>query len=127
MRACFVAALFVWITSEAAAPQPNILFIVADDQRPDTIHALGNEIIQTPNLDRLVTRGSVFSRAIAAYPICHVSQSRAAVRFALPAYPGGAIDPKLATLAPTFRKRLRDLLHRQDGTSTASRRRAATR
>lgn len=108
MKACFAAALFVWITSSAIARQPNILFIVSDDQRPDTIHALGNKIIQTPNLDRLVTRGSVFSRAIAAYPICHVSRAEiltgcCAFR-ALPAYPGGALDPKLATLAAIFRK-----------------------
>lgn len=108
MRACFVAALFVWITSGAAARQPNILFIVTDDQRPDTIHALGNEIIQTPNLDRLVARGSVFSRAIAAYPICHVSRAEiltgcCAFR-ALPSYPGGALDPKLATFATTLQQ-----------------------
>ena len=108
MKACFAAALFVWITCGADARQPNILFIVSDDQRPDTIRALGNKIIQTPNLDRLVARGAVFSRAIAAYPICHVSRAEiltgcCAFR-ALPAYPGGALDPKLATFAATFRK-----------------------
>ena len=32
--------------------RPNILFILADDQRWDTIGALGNPQIQTPNLDR---------------------------------------------------------------------------
>ena len=108
MRACFVAALFVWVTSGVEARQRNIVFIVTDDQRPDTIHALGNEVIQTPNLDRLVARGSVFTRAIAAYPICHVSRAEiltgcCAFR-ALPAYPGGSIDPKLATFASTFQK-----------------------
>lgn len=44
-------------------PQPNVLFILSDDQRPDTIHALGNEHIKTPNLDRLVHEGFVFNRA----------------------------------------------------------------
>ncbi|MEO6246479.1 MAG: sulfatase-like hydrolase/transferase [Opitutaceae bacterium] len=48
----------------AAAPdKPNILFIFADDQRPDTVAALGNAHIQTPNLDRLVRRGVSFDRA----------------------------------------------------------------
>jgi len=40
--------------------RPNILFILTDDQRWDTIHALGNPEIKTPNLDRLVERGFVF-------------------------------------------------------------------
>ena len=47
----------------APAPRPNVLFIFADDQRADTIAALGNRHIQTPNLDRLVRRGVSFSRA----------------------------------------------------------------
>ncbi len=43
--------------------RPNILFFFADDQRADTIAALGNPVIQTPNLDRLVRRGVSFRRA----------------------------------------------------------------
>lgn len=41
--------------------QPNVLFIFADDQRFDTIGALGNPVIQTPNLDRLAERGVAFT------------------------------------------------------------------
>lgn len=43
--------------------KPNVLFILADDQRFDTIHALGNEEIQTPNLDRLAAEGTAFTQA----------------------------------------------------------------
>jgi arylsulfatase A-like enzyme len=39
------------------------LFLFSDDQRADTIHALGNTHIQTPNLDRLVQEGMTFTRA----------------------------------------------------------------
>jgi arylsulfatase A-like enzyme len=39
------------------------LFLFSDDQRADTIHALGNPQIQTPNLDRLVKTGLTFTRA----------------------------------------------------------------
>ena len=46
-----------------AATKPNILFFFADDQRADTIAALGNPVIKTPNLDRLTHRGVTFSRA----------------------------------------------------------------
>jgi arylsulfatase A-like enzyme len=51
--------------SIAAAPdrRPNVLFIVADDQRSDTIGALGNQHIQTPHLDRVVKNGFAFTRA----------------------------------------------------------------
>ncbi len=43
--------------------RPNILFILTDDQRWDTIRALGNPEIQTPNLDRLVAEGFHFTNA----------------------------------------------------------------
>ena len=50
--------------------RPNILFIMTDQQRFDTIAALGNAHIHTPNLDRLVRRGISFSRAYASCPVC---------------------------------------------------------
>jgi arylsulfatase A-like enzyme len=59
----------------AAAARPNVLFLLADDQRPDTIHALGNEHIRTPHLDRLVREGTTFRRAIVAVPICVASRA----------------------------------------------------
>ena len=43
--------------------KPNVLFLLADDERFDTIHALGNDEIKTPNLDRLVAEGTAFTRA----------------------------------------------------------------
>ncbi len=46
-----------------ANKRPNILFILTDDQRWDTIRALGNPEIHTPNLDRLVTEGFHFTNA----------------------------------------------------------------
>jgi arylsulfatase A-like enzyme len=50
-------------TSTARAERPNVLFLFADDQRADTIAALGNAVIQTPNIDRLVRSGLAFDRA----------------------------------------------------------------
>ena len=43
--------------------RPNVVFILTDDQRFDTIHALGNNEISTPNLDRLARRGAAFTHA----------------------------------------------------------------
>src|ERR1035441_334163 len=45
------------------ADRPNVLVIFNDDQRADTIAALGNPVIRTPNLDRLCRQGMAFSRA----------------------------------------------------------------
>ncbi|HRT57200.1 MAG TPA: sulfatase-like hydrolase/transferase [Candidatus Paceibacterota bacterium] len=46
-----------------ASPRPNVLFFFTDDQRPDTIQALGNPHIRTPNLDRLASQGVAFTHA----------------------------------------------------------------
>lgn len=43
--------------------RPNILFFFTDDQRFDTIRALGNEHIVTPNMDVLVQQGTAFRNA----------------------------------------------------------------
>jgi arylsulfatase A-like enzyme len=60
---------------QSSGRRPNFLVIVSDDQRPDTIHALGNLVIQTPNLDSLVREGMAFTRAIAPNPICVPSRA----------------------------------------------------
>lgn len=61
---------FAWIFIAMLAPsasaqgkRPNVLFLVTDDQRADTIAALGNGVIKTPNLDKLVQRGFAFRNA----------------------------------------------------------------
>lgn len=43
--------------------KPNIVFIVTDQQRLDTIGAYGSPICKTPNIDRLAERGKRFLRA----------------------------------------------------------------
>lgn len=70
--ACLGHVVFV---AAAADNRPNVLLIVTDDQRPDTIGALGNDRIQTPNLDALVKRGTTFNRAVAPNPICTPSRA----------------------------------------------------
>ena len=44
-----------------AAERPNVVFICSDDQRFDTIRALGNPHIETPNLDAMVSGGCTFT------------------------------------------------------------------
>ena len=63
MPRSFLLSLLAWASVCSAATRPNIVFIFADDQRADTIAALGNPVIQTPHLDRLVQRGLSFTHA----------------------------------------------------------------
>ncbi|QDU71522.1 sulfatase family protein [Mucisphaera calidilacus] len=49
---------------------PNILLIMTDQQRHDTIGALGNAMIRTPNLDRLCDEGVAFRKAYTPCPVC---------------------------------------------------------
>ena len=50
--------------------RPNILHIFVDQQRFDTIGALNNPVIRTPNLDRLVRMGTAFTNAYTPSPVC---------------------------------------------------------
>ncbi len=50
--------------------RPNILLIFTDQQRADTIHAAGNPVIKTPNLDRLFREGTLFSSCYTPSPVC---------------------------------------------------------
>ena len=53
---------------------PNILLLMTDQQRFDTVAALGNPIIQTPALDRLVAEGTSFTSAYCPSPVCVASR-----------------------------------------------------
>ncbi len=52
------------------AVRPNILWYCSDQQRWDTIHALGNAHIRTDAVDALVADGVSFTRAYTQSPIC---------------------------------------------------------
>lgn len=55
--------------------RPNILWLCTDQQRYDTIHALGNPYIDTPNLDRLCRQGVAFLHNYCQNPICTPSRA----------------------------------------------------
>ena len=55
--------------------RPNILWYCTDQQRFDTIGALGNPHVRTPTLDGLVNDGTAFTHAYCQSPICTPSRS----------------------------------------------------
>ena len=55
--------------------RPNILWYCTDQQRFDTIGALGNPHVRTPTIDKLVASGVAFTHAYCQSPICTPSRS----------------------------------------------------
>jgi arylsulfatase A-like enzyme len=51
-------------------PPPNVVVILADDQRSDYLGCAGHPIVKTPNIDQLATDGIRFSNAFATSAIC---------------------------------------------------------
>ncbi len=57
------------------AAQPNIIFIITDQQRYDSIAALGFPWVETPNLDVLVEDGTSFDNCFITAPSCAPSRA----------------------------------------------------
>ncbi len=55
--------------------KPNLLFIWTDEQQYFTMKAYGNDLIQTPNLDRLASESFVFKKAYVVQPVCTPDRS----------------------------------------------------
>ena len=55
--------------------QPNLLFLYADQHRADTLGCAGNDVIVTPNLDRLAAEGVRFEQAWTESPICQPARA----------------------------------------------------
>ncbi len=58
-----------------STPQPNIIFILTDDQRWDALGFAGNQVIQTPEMDQLARQGVYFRNAFVTTPICAASRA----------------------------------------------------
>ena len=61
-------------SEEIQTQLPNILFISFDDLRPD-LGCYGNEVIQTPHIDKFAKAGVVFSRAYCQAAVCAPSRA----------------------------------------------------
>ncbi|SMF13260.1 choline-sulfatase [Tistlia consotensis] len=48
----------------------NLLVVMSDEHRRDALGCMGHPLVRTPALDRLATRGSLFTNAYTPSPIC---------------------------------------------------------
>ena len=58
------------LASITLAAQPNVVLIMTDNHGAWTLGCYGNPDIRTPNIDRLATEGTLFTRAFASNPVC---------------------------------------------------------
>jgi arylsulfatase A-like enzyme len=99
-------------TAEMERPRPNILFIMSDDHAQRAISAYTDELIQTPNLDRIANEGMLFRNSFVTNSIC--APSRAAIMTGKYSHLNGKID-NLGPFNPnqwTFPEELHDAGYR---------------
>lgn len=61
--------------TDASQERPNLLVIVTDDQRGDTLGCAGHPFLQTPSIDGLAADGVRFENAFVTTPICAASRA----------------------------------------------------
>ena len=105
----FLFVLLLHLAAVAASPRPNVLVIVTDDQRWDALSCLGNKMVRTPNLDRLVAEGARFANAFVTTSLC--SPSRATMMSGFYAHRHGVLNnfTEYPDTLPSYPKRLREV------------------
>lgn len=66
---------FINMLSTAAAQKPNIIYILADDLGYGDLSCYGQKHFQTPNIDKLASRGMLFTQHYAGCAVCAPSRS----------------------------------------------------
>ncbi len=62
-------------SSTSRTDRPNILFLLTDDQRWDSLGCMGNPIVQTPHIDHLALQGTLFENNFTTTAICCTSRA----------------------------------------------------
>jgi arylsulfatase A-like enzyme len=114
------ALLCMTLSCQAAPLPPNVVFILIDDMGYGDLSCTGNDLAETPHLDRLAQEGIRFSRFYVGSPICSPSR----VAFTTGQYPArhlinsylntrqrnrergmaDYLDPNVPTVARTFKQ-----------------------
>lgn len=91
-----------------ARTQPNILFIMADQQRWDYLGYMGADWVDTPNIDRLAARGTVYTHCYTNTPVC--APARIGLACGLSPHRIGSLanNSFLPLGIPTYYQRVRD-------------------
>ena len=74
------------ISDNIQTQRPNILILMTDQQRFNSLSCYGCRIIDTPNLDRLAKEGALFENCYASCPICTPSRASMLTGLAVPGH-----------------------------------------
>jgi arylsulfatase len=88
-------------------PRPNILLIMTDQQRRDTVGAYGCEWVPTPGLDRLAAEGTLFTQATVDNPVCTPSRASIFTGKPIPGHSVRRVHDNLPDDEMLFTERLR--------------------
>ena len=76
IQALFKLTLLLFVTNLLGQnKKPNILFLMTDQHSMRVLGSYGNQIIKTPNLDKLANEGVVFKSNYSQNPICLPSRA----------------------------------------------------
>lgn len=67
--------ILIFSSSAIAQQKKNLLFIMTDQQRYDALSIAGNDVLETPNLDRLANQGAYFLNAYTPCAVCGPARS----------------------------------------------------
>jgi arylsulfatase A-like enzyme len=96
----------------AAGKKPNILLIMTDQQRFDSLGCYGSKWTISPNLDRLASEGTLFENCYTNNPICTPARSSLMTGKELPGHGVYRLHDKLPGNEVLFTERLRGLGYR---------------
>ncbi len=72
---CPLAIAAMLASTVAAAPRPNLVFILADDLAQGDLGCYGQKLIRTPNLDRMAAEGTRYTQAYSGTSVCAPSRT----------------------------------------------------
>lgn len=75
----FFGVYFSGVLLGQTPDKPNVLFIISDDLTATSVSSYENTLSHTPNIDKLASEGTRFTRAYSQYPVC--GPSRASLMF----------------------------------------------
>lgn len=102
--------------------RPNIILIMTDQQRLDSLGCYGNKFVETPNIDRLAQSGARFDKCFTPWPVC--SPARATMWTGVYPHTHGVVenvynmDDALETVS-SLSTTVFDLLREEKGYTTA--------
>ena len=82
------------IYAQSKQDKPNLLFIIVDQLRYDALSIAGNQIVKTPNIDRIGQRGVYFKNHYTPMAVC--SPARAAILTGRTVENTGVVNNELA-------------------------------